>query len=306
MATEARTTGAAEADGWYRVSVEDALTRLDVDPAAGLSSQTAADLLARHGPNALPVEEAVAGWKRFIQQYQSYMQMILLGAAIVSLAIQEWSTGVLLVLITVLNAVVGLRQEGKAESAMNALKAMVKPTARVRRDGSEAEIPAEEVVVGDVVLLAAGDEVPADGRIIQASSLQIDESALTGESVPAPKGVETPEGADLAPGDQTDMAFMHTPVTHGSGVMIVTATGSDTEVGRIAGMLATTAREQTPLTKELNKLTLWIVAAAGLTMVVMFALGRSRNEAWDVLFVAAVSLAIAAIPEALPTVTQVI
>ena len=143
---------------------------------------------------------------------------------------------------------------------MNALKAMVKATARVRRDGSEAEIAAEEVVVGDVVLLAAGDDVPADGRIIQASSLQIDESALTGESVPAAKGVEIPDGTDLAPGDQTDMAFMHTPVTHGSAVMIVTATGSDTQVGRIAGMLATTTKEQTPLTRQLNTLTLWIAA----------------------------------------------
>jgi P-type Ca2+ transporter type 2C len=118
---------------------------------------------------------------------------------------------------------------------MNALKAMVKATARVRRDGSEAEIAAEEVVVGDVVLLAAGDEVPADGRIVQASSLQIDESALTGESVPASKGIEPPEGDELAPGDQSDIAFMHTPVTHGSGAMIVTATGSDTEVGGSRG-----------------------------------------------------------------------
>ena len=125
------------------------------------------------------------GWKRFLHQYRTYMQLILVGAAIVSLAIQEWSTGVLLILISVVNAVVGLRQEGKAESAMNALKAMVTATARVRRDGSEAEIPQEEVVVGDVVLLAAGDDVSADGRIIEASSLQIDESALTGESVPA-------------------------------------------------------------------------------------------------------------------------
>ena len=122
------------------------------------------------------------------------MQIILLGAAIVSLAIKEWSTAVLLVAITLLNAVVGVRQEGKAESAMNALKAMVKATARVRRDGAEAEIAAEEVVVGDVVLLAAGVEVPADGRIVAASALQIDESALTGESVPASKGVEPPEG----------------------------------------------------------------------------------------------------------------
>ena len=139
------------------------------------------------------------GWRRFVQQYTSYMQIILVGAAIVSLAIKEWSTGVLLLVITVVNAVVGLRQEGKAESAMNALKAMVKATARVRRGGSEAQIPAEEVVVGDVVLLAAGDDVPADGRIIEATALQIDEAALTGESVPASKGTETPSGTGPRP-----------------------------------------------------------------------------------------------------------
>ena len=186
------------------------------------------------------------------------MQLILLAAAIVSLAIKEWSTGVLLLLITVLNAVVGLRQEGKAESAMNALKAMVKASARVRRDGTEAEIPAEEVVVGDVVLLAAGDDVPADGRIIEASSLQIDESALTGESVPSRRGSRRPTAPTWLRATRSDMAFMHTPVTHGSGLMIVTATGSDTQVGKIAGMLATTAKEQTPLSRQLNTLTLWI------------------------------------------------
>jgi Ca2+-transporting ATPase len=294
------------ADRWYSVFAEDVPARLGVDPAVGLSAEQAAELLARDGPNALPVEQPVPGWRRFVGQYRSYMQMILLGAAIVSLAIKEWSTGVLLLLITVLNATVSLRQEGKAESAMNALKSMVKATARVRRDAAEAQIEAEQVVVGDVVLLAAGDEVPADGRIIQASSLQIDESALTGESVPASKGVETPEGTDLAPGEQADMAFMHTPVTHGSGVMIVTATGSDTQVGKIAGMLATTAREQTPLTKQLNTLTLWIAAAAGITMVVMFVLGAQRDQYSTVVFTSAIALAIAAIPEAMPTVLQVI
>jgi P-type Ca2+ transporter type 2C len=287
---------------WYARSPEEVAERLHVDPAVGLSSGRAAELLAQHGPNALPVEQAIAGWRRFFQQYHSYMQIILIAAAIVSLAVKQWSTGVLLVLITVLNAAVGLRQEGKAESAMNALKAMVKATARVRRDGSEALIGAEEIVVGDVVLLAAGDEVPADGRIVQASSLQIDESALTGESVPASKGIETLQGADLAPGDQSDMAFMHTPVTHGSGVMLVTATGSDTQVGRIAGMLASTAREQTPLTKQLNTLTLWIAAAAGITMVIMFVLGAQRGHSATVVFTSAVALAIAAIPEAMPTV----
>ncbi|MGZ4176543.1 MAG: cation-translocating P-type ATPase [Solirubrobacteraceae bacterium] len=291
---------------WYGVAPDEVTTRLGVDPAVGLSSETAAQLLAQNGPNALPTETAVPGWRRFVAQYQSYMQIILVGAAIVSLAIKEWSTGVLLIFITVVNAVVGLRQEGKAESAMNALKAMVKATARVRRDGSEAQIPAEEVVVGDVVVLAAGDDVPADGRIIEATALQIDEAALTGESVPASKGTQAPEGADLAPGDQTDMAFMHTPVTHGSGIMIVTATGAQTQVGRIAGMLATTKREQTPLTRQLNVLTLWIAAAAGLTMVVMFVLGAQRDKSSTVVFTSAVALAIAAIPEAMPTVLQVV
>ncbi len=189
---------------------------------------------------------------------------------------------------------------------MNALKSMMKATARVRRDGAEAEVPAEELVVGDVVLLAAGDQVPADGRIIEASALQIDESALTGESVPAVKDTSVLSGHDLSPGEQSNMAFMNTPVTHGSGTLIVTGTGADTELGKISGMLSATDTEQSPLTKELNRLTLWIAGAAGLTMVVMFVLGRARGQAWDALFVAAVSLAIAAIPEALPTVTQVI
>ena len=259
-----------------------------------------------NGPNALPEEKPKPGWRRFLEQYSSYMQIILVATAVVSLLVKEWSTAVLLVALTVLNAVIGMRQEGKAESAMNALKSMMKATARVRRDGAEAEIPAEQVVVGDVVLIAAGDEVPADGRIIAASALQIDESALTGESVPAAKEAGTLPGGDLGPGEQTNMAFMNTPVTHGSGTVIVTGTGSGTELGKISGMLSATATEESPLTRELNRLTLWIAAAAGLTMVVMFVLGRQRGLAWDALFISAVSLAIAAIPEALPTVSQTI
>ena len=299
-------TSGAEAMRWYASDPGEVTSLLGVDPAAGLSSERAAQLLAEHGPNALPEEKAKPGWRRFIDQYRTYMQLILVGAAIVSFAIKEWSTGILLVALTLLNAVVGLRQEGKAESAMNALKSMMKITARVRRDGEETEIPAEQVVVGDIVLLAAGDEVPADGRIIEASALQIDESALTGESVPAQKEVTTLADEASPPGDQVNMAFMNTPVTHGSAMMVVTGTGAQSEMGKISGMLQATAKEESPLTVELNNLTLWIVGAAGLTMIVMFALGRSRGEAWDVLFVAAVSLAIAAIPEALPTVTQVI
>jgi P-type Ca2+ transporter type 2C len=277
---------ATVAQNWYSRSTDEVTTALAVDPAVGLSGARAAELLAANGPNALPEEKPKPGWRRFLEQYRAYMQIILVVAAVVSLLVKEWSTAVLLVALTILNAVIGVRQEGKAESAMNALKSMMKATARVRRDGSESQIPAEQVVVGDVVFLAAGDEVPADGRIIAASALQIDESALTGESVPAAKDAETLPGGDLNPGDQTNMAFMNTPVTH--------------------GMLAATASEESPLTKELNRLTLWIAAAAGLTMIVMFILGRQRGLAWDALFVSAVTLAIAAIPEALPTVSQTI
>jgi P-type Ca2+ transporter type 2C len=304
--TDARSVQVARPGNWYARSPEAVAQAFGVDPAIGLSTARAAELLRANGPNALPEEKPTPGWRRLLDQYRSYMQIILVAAAIVSLAIKQWSTGVLLVVLTVLNAVVGMRQEGKAESAMNALKSMMKATARVRREGAEAIIPAEELVAGDVVLLSAGDEVPADGRIIAASALQIDESALTGESVPAAKEAMTLGAGELGPGEQTNIAFMNTPVTHGSGTMIVTATGAATELGRISGMLSATAREESPLTRELNRLTLWIAAAAGLTMIVMFALGRSRGQAWDALFVSAVSLAIAAIPEALPTVTQTI
>ncbi|MEU6550029.1 HAD-IC family P-type ATPase [Streptomyces sp. NPDC046915] len=291
---------------WYALSSEDVAAAFGVDPAGGLPAARAAERLRADGPNALPEEKPVPGWRRYLAQYRSYMQLVLVSAAVVSLVIKEWSTGVLLLVLTVLNAVVGMRQEGKAESAMNALKSMMKATARVRRDGTESEIPAEEVVAGDVVLLAAGDEVPADGRIVAANALQIDESALTGESVPAAKESGALTGTDLAPGDRRNMAFMNTPVTHGSGTVIVTATGSGTELGRISGMLSATPREASPLAQEMDRLTLWITGTAGLTMIVMFVLGRSRGTAWDALFVSAVSLAIAAIPEALPTVTQTI
>ena len=234
------------------------------------------------------------------------MQIILLIAGVLSLAIGEWSTGAVLLLLTVVNAVVGLRQEGKAESAMNALKSLTKQTARVRRDGVESAIPIEEVVLGDVVLITAGDNVAADGRIIQASALSIDESALTGESTPASKEATTLADEEVGPGDQKNMAFMNTPVTHGSGTMLVTARGADAQVGKIAGMLASTTKDKTPLTKQLNTLTLWIGAAALGTMIVMFSLGLSRGQSADTLFITAIALAIAAIPTALPTVLQVI
>jgi Ca2+-transporting ATPase len=297
----------APATGWYATAAEDVAQRLGVDPAQGLSEAEAAERLAKNGPNALPAEATTPGWKQFLAQYRSYMQIILVAAAVASMAIGELSTGIVVLAITALNALGGMRQQGKAESAMNALQSMLKASARVRRGGAEVKIGADQVVVGDVILLTAGDDVCADGRIIEAASLQIDESGLTGESVPASKSAELIAG-DPPPGvgDQSNMAFMNSPVTHGSGVMIVTGTGAGTEVGNISGMLKSTPTLKTPLTAQLDVLTLWIAGAAGLTIAVMFALGISRGDSTKVIFTTAIALALAAVPMAMPTVLQVI
>ncbi len=305
--TVAPSSSDAPATGWYTLTAEDVAKRLDVDPAKGLTAARAAELLTKNGPNALPAEATTPAWQQFLAQYRSYMQIILVGAAVASLLIGEISTGVAVLAITALNALGGMRQQGKAESAMNALQSMLKASARVRRDGAEVKIGADQVVVGDVILLTAGDDVCADGRIIQAASLQIDESGLTGESVPASKSAEAiADDPKPGVGDQSNMAFMNSPVTHGSGVMIVTGTGAGTEVGNISGMLKSTPTLKTPLTAQLDTLTLWIAGAAGLTIAIMFALGISRGDSTKVIFTTAIALALAAVPMAMPTVLQVI
>ena len=291
---------------WFALSPDAVARKLGVDPATGLSSARAAEVLAQAGPNALPAEQAPPGWKLFLAQYRSYMQIILVAAGVASMAIGEIATGIAVLLITALNALGGLRQQGKAESAMNALQSMLKTTARVRRDGIEVKVDADQVVVGDTVLLAAGDDVCADGRLVETTSLQIDESALTGESVPASKDSDVVTDPDPVLGDQSNMAFMNTPVTHGAGVMIVTGTGADTAVGRISGMLKSAPSLKTPLTKQLDTLTLWIAGAAGLTIAIMFALGLSRGDSAQTIFTTAIALALAAVPMAMPTVLQVI
>lgn len=291
---------------WFALSADEVATKLDVDPARGLSATRAAEQLKKNGLNALPAEATPPAWQQFAAQYKSYMQIILVVAAVASMLVGEITTGLAVLLITALNALGGMRQQGKAESAMNALQSMLKNSARVRRDGTEVKVDADQVVVGDVVLLTAGDDVCADGRIITAHSLQIDESALTGESVPASKSADPVTDESPVIGDQTNMAFMNTPVTHGSGVMIVTGTGADTAVGGISGMLKSTPTTKTPLTKQLDTLTLWIAGAAGLTIVVMFALGISRGQSTQVIFTTAIALALAAVPMAMPTVLQVI
>ena len=304
--TESAVDQSTSAVQWFSMDAQEVASRLNVDPHTGLSSARAAELLKSNGPNALPAEKATPGWQQFLAQYKSYMQIILVAAAVASILIGEISTGLAVLLITALNALGGMRQQGKAESAMNALQSMLKTSARVRRDGTEIQVDADAVVVGDVVLLAAGDDVCADGRIVEASSLQIDESALTGESVPASKRAEVISDDNPVLGDQLNMAFMNTPVTHGGGLMIVTGTGSNTAVGSISGMLKSAPTSKTPMTRQLDVLTLWIAGAAGVTIATMFALGISRGQSTQVIFTTAIALALAAVPMAMPTVLQVI
>ena len=302
----ATTTPATPADGladWYRLSADDVCGRLDVDPAVGLSTAEVEARRQRYGPNKLAEEAKEPAWKMFLRQYRDLMQLVLVGAALVSIvALQDVSTGLVVLGLTVLNAVMGLHQEGKAAESVAALRQMLIMTARVRRDGQRVQIPAEELVPGDIVGFEAGDKVPADGRILVAATLEIEEAGLTGESTPVAKVLDPVEGTDVPLGDRIDMAYMNSQVTRGRGEMVVTATGMSTEVGHISGMLSGVEQEKTPLTKQLDQLTVLITIMAAVALVLIVVIGLIRGEDFDTLFLVGISLAIAAIPTGLPAV----
>jgi Ca2+-transporting ATPase len=235
------------------------------------------------------------------------MQIVLLAAGIGSLyPLKQLGTGILLILLTLFNAVLGLHQEGKAAAAVAALQKMVIIQARVRRDGRLAEIPAERLVPGDVVAIEAGDIVPADGRLLKAARLEVAESALTGESLPVTKSTDAVAGADTPLGDRTDMVYMNTSVTRGTGEFVVTATGMATEVGRISGMLQERQDVKTPLTRQMDRLSEQILVIGGIALVASMALNLARGDTFIATFNAAVAFAIAAIPVALPMVVTTI
>ena len=206
------------------------------------------------GPNKFAEAAVEPRWRAFVRQYRDPMQIVLLVAGIGSLyPLKELGTGLVLLFLTLFNAVLGLRQEGKAAEAVAALQKMMIIKARVRRDGELVQIPAEELVPGDIVSIEAGDIVPADGRLLSAATLEIAEAALTGESLPVSKGVESVVSPDTPLGDRTDMVFMNTNVTRGSGSFVVTSTGMATEVGHISHMLQSADDEDTPLTLQLEE-----------------------------------------------------
>jgi P-type Ca2+ transporter type 2C len=289
--------------GWNGLTAEEACAKLEVDPRTGLDAAEVERRRAEVGPNKLADAEKEPGWRAFLRQYRDLMQLVLLGAAIVSIvALQEWSTGLVIIGLTVLNAVLGLNQEGKAAESVAALQKMLLIHAHVRRGGERSDIPAEELVPGDIVTFEAGDKVPADGRLILVATLEIEEAALTGESTPVLKALDPVPGNDVPLGDRIDMAYMNSTVTRGRGEMVVTGTGMSTEVGQISGMLAGVEQEKTPLTRQLDQLTvlITIMAAAALALVVIF--GLIRGDDFDDLFVIGIALAIAAIPTGLPAV----
>ena len=275
--TPPATSPSGQGPNWHTLSIEEALRAQSVDAATGLSQEEAEHRLKQFGPNKFAEAKKVPGYIAFLNQYKDPMQIVLLVAAIVSIIIQQWSTALILIILTLFNAFLALRQEGKAEASVAALQKMLIVKSKVRRGGQVIELAAEQLVPGDIVVLEAGDRVTADGRIIRAATLEIDESALTGESAPVPKQIEPVEQADTPLGDRVDMAYMNTEVTRGAADILVTATGMATEVGHISGMLQTTAIEETPLTKQLNTLTRQIVAIALVALVFYIAIGYFRN-----------------------------
>jgi P-type Ca2+ transporter type 2C len=296
-------TQVARDANWHGLTADEACGQLGVDHRTGLDAAEVERRRAEVGPNKLAEAEKEPGWRAFLRQYRDLMQLVLLGAAIVSIvALQEWSTGLVIIGLTVLNAVLGLNQEGKAAESVAALQKMLLIHAHVRRDGQRVDIPAEEVVPGDIVTFEAGDKVPADGRLIVAATLEIEEAALTGESTPVLKSVEPVAGEDVPLGDRVDMAYMNSTVTRGRGEMVVTGTGMATEVGQISGMLAGVQQEKTPLTRQLDQLTVLITIMAAVALVLVIVFGLIRGDDFDELFVIGIALAIAAIPTGLPAV----
>ena len=279
---------------------------LTVNPGEGLSHSEAQRRLAAHGRNELDAAETVPTWLRFVAQFKDKLVLILLGAAVVAFFVSnDVKTPVVVLTVVLLNAIIGFVQEHRAEQSLEALRSMVVPHTRVRREGGLHNLPTAELVPGDIVLVEAGDRIPADGRLLSASNLEIEEAALTGESQPASKSTNAVERADVAIGDRVGMAHMNTTVTRGRAELVVTATGMGTEIGRIAGLLRSTKPERTPLQRQLDGLAHNLAVLAGVIVLAVFVIGLLRGESVGDLLLTAVALAVAAIPEGLPAVTAV-
>lgn len=292
---------------YFDKSSAQTLEELKTHPQNGLSDAEVQQRLQQYGRNVLKEKKKKSTFARFIDQFKDVMIIILIIAAIISFVIActghdptEFFEPALILLIVILNAIMGVVQENKAEKALDALKNMSAPHARVIRDGTEKIIAASDLVPGDIIKLEAGDFVPADARLISSSSLKSEESALTGESVPSEKDADAVVAADAAIGDRSNMVFSGCSITYGSAQAVVTATGMQTEMGKIADLLSGEEETQTPLQKKLAKLGTYLGIIALAVCAVIFVIGLIDKMPIMEIFMVSVSLAVSAIPEGLP------
>jgi Ca2+-transporting ATPase len=295
----------AAAPAWHVLSAAAAAQRLDVDPQAGLDPAEVERRTAQYGANELREQRRRGPARMLLDQFTDFMIVVLIAAAIISGVIGDPPDAITIVVIVLLNGVIGFVQEYRAERAVAALKRMAAPSATVRRAAQVQSVPATALIPGDIVLLEAGNVIPADLRLIESAQLKIDEAALTGESVPTEKITAPLRDPEVPIGDRCNMAYKGAVVTYGRGCGVVVATGMDTELGKIAALLSDTADRKTPLQKRLAQFGQRLALAAIAICVIVFALGLLRGESIVLMFLTAVSLAVAAIPEALPAVVTV-
>ncbi len=298
---------------YYYQPKEEVLKILKTNPETGLSESTALNLLEKHGPNKLKERKKKSTFRRLLEQFNDVMILILLAAAAISFVIacveqnpKEFFEPLLILLIVILNAVMGVLQESKAEKALDALKNMSAPHARVIRDGEEKIIDAANLVPGDIIRLEAGDFVPADARLLTSASLKSEESALTGESVPAEKDANSQIAENAPLGDRSNMVFSGCSITYGTATAVVCGTGMDTEMGKIANLLDSETETQTPLQKKLAQLGKYLGILALAACAVIFVVGISNGIPAMEIFMTAVSLAVSAIPEGLPAIVTIV
>jgi P-type Ca2+ transporter type 2C len=291
----------APTEPFYSLEAARVVAAFGTDAVSGLRSSEAAARLARYGPNQITSEKPPSVWAVALQQLRDPMNIMLVAVAVVSLAIGEVPTAILVASLVVLNVVLGTRQELQARASVDALSKMQVPQTRVVREGQVVQVPAIDIVPGDVVQVEAGDIVPADGRIIRSATLETQEAALTGESAPIPKQAEVLPAGDIGVGDRTNMLFQNTSVTRGTAAMVVTATGMDTQMGQIATMLTSVTRTLSPLQKELRSLTKVLGIIAWTAVVIIVVVGLARGLSADDVLLLGTAMAISAIPTGLPT-----
>lgn len=290
---------------WHRQTPQQVTEQFGIDPAQGLHPMEAARRLQQYGPNELVDKGAKSPWAILWEQLTAPLVLILIAAAVISAALGKTDSFIAIMAIVILNAILGLVQEYRAEQAMAALRRMAAPLVRVRRGGQVQTLEARELVPGDVVLLEAGNIIPADGRLIEAASLQVQEASLTGESYPVEKAVAALEEDDLPLADRRNMVYMGTSATHGRAVAIVTATGMQTELGKIADLIQSVGGEKTPLQRRMEEVGKVLLLVAVGVMILAFIVGLIAGETLREISINAVAIAVAVVPEGLPAVVTI-